>query len=76
VRTAPPASRWFDIPIGQDDQGKGPQWATKAAFELHQAAERYDHCVLLVLTLTGLKPHNLNYLRSPAERLDGRLIDA
>ena len=38
-----------------------------AAFLFHQAAERYYHCVLLVLTLYSPKSHKLNFLRSQAE---------
>jgi predicted nucleotidyltransferase/HEPN domain-containing protein len=48
----------------------------KAAFELHQAVERYYHCVLLVLTLYSPKSHKLNFMRSQAERLAPHLIAA
>lgn len=47
-----------------------------AAFELHQAVERLYHCVLLVRTLHSPKSHKLNFLRSLAEGLDPRLIEA
>ncbi|WP_440408416.1 HEPN domain-containing protein [Neorhizobium petrolearium] len=47
-----------------------------AAFNLHQAAERLYHCVLLVLTLYSPKSHRLKFLRSSAERIDPRLIEA
>ncbi|WP_117195821.1 HEPN domain-containing protein [Rhizobium terrae] len=47
-----------------------------AAFELHQAAERLYHCVLLVLTLYSPKSHRLKSLRSSAERIEPRLIEA
>ena len=47
-----------------------------AAFLFHQAAERLYHCVLLVLTLYSPKSHKLNFLRSQAEQLDGRLAAA
>ncbi|WP_066593598.1 HEPN domain-containing protein [Sphingomonas pruni] len=40
-----------------------------AAFDLHQAAERFYHCVLLTLTLYSPKSHKLNFLRSQAEPL-------
>lgn len=46
----------------------------EAAFSLHQAAERFYVCVLLSLTLYSPKSHKLNFLRSIAEELDGRLI--
>jgi len=39
----------------------------EAAFHLHQATERFYHCVLLVLTLYSPKSHKLNFLRSQAE---------
>lgn len=48
----------------------------KAAFDLHQAAERLYHCVLLVLTLYSPKSHKLNFLRSICEQHDARLISA
>ena len=47
-----------------------------AAFMLHQAVERLCHCVMLVATLYSPKSHRLNFLRSQAEQLDGRLIAA
>jgi predicted nucleotidyltransferase/HEPN domain-containing protein len=47
-----------------------------AAFNLHQATERYYHCLLLVLTLYSPKSHKLNFLRSQAERLAPLLIAA
>lgn len=46
-----------------------------AAFSLHQAAERFYHCTLLVLTLYSPKSHRLRVLRSAAERLEPRLIE-
>lgn len=45
----------------------------KAAFELHQAAERFYHCVFLVRTLYSPKTHNLNRLRTLAEDMEPRL---
>lgn len=47
-----------------------------AAFQLHQAAERLYHCVLLVLTLYSPKLHRLDKLRANAEGIDARLIEA
>lgn len=46
-----------------------------AAFDLHQAAERYYHCVLLVCTFYTPHVHNLGFLRTQAERIDMRLVD-
>jgi len=51
-------------------------WNKKAAFLLHQAAESYYHCVLLVCTFYTPHVHNLGFLRTQAERIDSRLIDA
>ncbi|WP_332310827.1 HEPN domain-containing protein [Novosphingobium aquimarinum] len=45
----------------------------KAAFDLHQAAERFCHTVLLVLTFHSPHIHNLAFLRTQVERLDPRL---
>jgi|TARA_R110001606_G_scaffold266885_1_gene415806 predicted nucleotidyltransferase/HEPN domain-containing protein len=47
-----------------------------AAFLLHQAAERLYHCVLLVCTFYTPHVHNLGFLRTQAERIDMRLVDA
>ena len=46
-----------------------------AAFLLHQAAERYYHCVLLVCTFYTPHVHNLGFLRTQAERIDMRLVE-
>ena len=51
-------------------------WSNKAAFELHQATERLYHCVLLVCTFYTPHVHNLGFLRTQAERIDRRLVDA
>lgn len=45
----------------------------KAAFELHQCAERLCHCVLLVVQNYTPHNHNLGFLRTQVERLDARL---
>jgi predicted nucleotidyltransferase/HEPN domain-containing protein len=49
---------------------------SNAAFQLHQAAERYYHCVLLVCTFYTPHVHNLGFLRTQAERIDMRLVEA
>lgn len=48
----------------------------KAAFDLHQSAERLYHTVLLVCTFYTPHVHNLAFLRTQAERIDMRLVDA
>ncbi|MGW8138593.1 HEPN domain-containing protein [Sphingomonas zeae] len=45
-----------------------------AAFDLHQAIERFYHYLLLTLTLYSPKSHKLNFLRSQAEPLAHELI--
>lgn len=52
------------------------QWWNNGAFQLHQAAERYYNCVLLVCEFHSPAVHNLAFLRTNAERIDPRLIDA
>lgn len=47
-----------------------------AAFLTHQAAERLYHCVLLVCAFYTPHVHNLGFLRTQAERIDMRLVDA
>ncbi|EJL55949.1 hypothetical protein PMI09_01979 [Rhizobium sp. CF122] len=47
-----------------------------AAFNLHQATEKAYHCLLLVLTLYSPKSHRLKVLRSQAEGIDVRLVEA
>jgi predicted nucleotidyltransferase len=71
--------KWFPsaaqyLETGRDHILKGPAWFNKAAFELHQATERYYHCVLLTQTLHSTKSHNLNFLRGQAERVAPELI--
>jgi predicted nucleotidyltransferase/HEPN domain-containing protein len=44
-----------------------------AAFQLHQATERFYHCLFLVCTLYSPKTHNLNQLRQLAEGVEPRL---
>ncbi|QKS00412.1 HEPN domain-containing protein [Sphingomonas sp. CL5.1] len=48
----------------------------KAAFLLHQGTEALYHCVLLVKTFYTPHVHNIGFLRTQAERLDRRLVDA
>lgn len=44
-----------------------------AAFLLHQATERFYHCLFLVRTLYSPKTHSLNQLRQLAEDIEPRL---
>ena len=54
----------------------GRGWKKKAAFLLHQATESLYHCTLLVVTFYTPHVHNIGFLRTQAERLDLRLVDA
>ncbi|MBP1847649.1 putative nucleotidyltransferase/HEPN domain-containing protein [Rhizobium petrolearium] len=64
----------FSLHLGQYSLGSGQ--VNHAAFNLHQATEQLYHCALLVLTLYSPKSHRLKFLRSSAERIDPRLIEA
>ena len=70
-----PSAEQFRI-TADDHLQRGPAWLNKGAFELHQAAERFYHCALLTMTLYSTKSHNLNFLRSQAERVSPELIPA
>lgn len=48
----------------------------RSAFLLHQATESLYHCVLLVCNFYTPHVHNLGFLRTQAERIDMRLVDA
>jgi len=54
-----------------DNAARG--WNKEAAFLLHQATERFYHCLFLVRTLYSPKSHNLNRLRDLAEELEPSL---
>jgi predicted nucleotidyltransferase/HEPN domain-containing protein len=68
----PSASDFFDGFNDAKNRGK----LKKAVFDLHQSAERMYHCVLLVCTFYSPHVHNLGFLRTQAERIDMRLVDA
>lgn len=67
----PSARRFEKAAVAMVAEG-GPK---EAAFQLHQAAERYFHCVLLVCSFYTPHVHNLGFLRTQAERIDPRLIE-
>ncbi len=70
---------WFPSAMGRD---KLARYAVQegllkhAAFEFHQTAETLYHCALLVCTFYTPHVHNLAFLRTQAERIDIRLVDA
>lgn len=70
---------WFPAAVGMMETTKfsASQGRLKdAAFLMHQTTERLYHCVLLVCTFYTPHVHNLGFLRTQAERIDPRLIDA
>lgn len=62
------------LDLAGDARRKG--YLKDAAFLTHQAVESLYHCVLLVCTFYTPHVHNLAFLRTQAERIDPRLIDA
>lgn len=71
--------QWFDSAAGFREQAIFALENDRpkiAAFEFHQAVERFYHCALLVLTLYSPKSHKLNFLRSHAEEVAPELIAA
>ncbi|AOF98784.1 nucleotidyltransferase domain protein (plasmid) [Blastomonas sp. RAC04] len=70
---------WFPVAMQRFDLAntalqKG--FLKPAAFDLHQTTEFLYHCVLLVTTFYTPHVHNLGFLRTQAERIDMRLVDA
>ena len=63
------ANGFFDTARYAASQGR----LKEAAFQLHQATERFYHCLFLVRTLYSPKTHNLNQLRQLAEAMEPRL---
>ncbi|PXA84711.1 nucleotidyltransferase [Nostoc sp. 3335mG] len=69
---------WFPTAGGVLDTARyvlGQGRLKEAAFNLHQAAERLYHCVMLVSTFYTPHNHNLSFLRKQAEKLDRRLYE-
>lgn len=66
------SSEFFETAKFAMDRG----WSKKAAFLLHQAAESYYNCALLVCRFYTPHVHNLAFLRTQAENVDPRLFDA
>lgn len=68
----PAAQRKFKLT--QDAIAQG--FHKEAAFLMHQTTETLYHGVLLVCTFYTPHVHNLGFLRTQAERIDMRLVDA
>ena len=67
----PSATKRFEIAKFDIERG----FNKDAAFDVHQAAERLYHCVLLTCCFYTSHSHNLAFLRTQAERIDGRLTN-
>jgi predicted nucleotidyltransferase/HEPN domain-containing protein len=70
---------WFPAAMRKSKLSKDAieqSFPKEAAFLLHQTTETLYHCVLLVCTFYTPHVHNLGFLRTQAERLDMRLVDA
>jgi uncharacterized protein len=63
------AGGFLDTALYAAKQGRPKE----AAFQLHQATERFYHCLFLVQTLYSPKTHNLNQLRALTEAVEPRL---
>ncbi|MFC5345570.1 nucleotidyltransferase and HEPN domain-containing protein [Brevundimonas staleyi] len=59
-----------------EEKPSGHHLRKRAAFELHQAVETAYACVLLVHTFYFPRSHNIKFLRSLAEDVDRRLVEA
>ena len=68
----PQANAFFKM----HEAGRAEGALKQASFVLHQATESLYHCVLLVCSFYTPHVHNLGFLRTQAERLDMRLVDA
>lgn len=69
---------WFESAVGMLDTSRysaAKGRPKEAAFLLHQATERFYHCLFLVRTLYSPKTHNLNQLRQLTEDVEPRLKD-
>lgn len=58
------------------EHADGQHVRKRAAFELHQAVETAYACFLLVHTFYFPRSHNIKFLRSLAEDVDTRLVEA
>ncbi|MGL3822179.1 nucleotidyltransferase and HEPN domain-containing protein [Sphingopyxis sp. R3-92] len=70
---------WFPLAMQRFELsavGREKGFLKPAAFDLHQSSEFLYHCVLLVCTFYTPHVHNLGFLRTQAERIDMRLLDA
>lgn len=67
---------WLELAEVALSKGRSGEWPKKAAFNLHQAVETAYACFLLVHTFYFPRSHNIKFLRSLAEDVDTRLVEA
>jgi uncharacterized protein len=67
---------WIELAEIAHSKGRSGEWPKKAAFNLHQAVETAYACFLLVHTFYFPRSHNIKFLRSLAEDIDTRLVEA
>jgi predicted nucleotidyltransferase/HEPN domain-containing protein len=67
---------WVELADMALAKGRAGEWPKKAAFNLHQAVETAYACFLLVHTFYFPRSHNIKFLRSLAEDVDTRLVEA
>lgn len=67
---------WLELARVSLTHGDDIEWCRKAAFNLHQAVEAAYACFLLVNTFYFPRSHNIKFLRSLAEDVDTRLVEA
>jgi uncharacterized protein len=68
--------QWFESAVKfkrAADFLRGDGAPKESVFNLHQATERFYHCLFLVRTLYSPKTHNLNQLRQLTEDIEPRL---
>lgn len=67
---------WLELAEIALSKGRSGEWPKKTAFNLHQAVETAYACFLLVHTFYFPRSHNIKFLRSLAEDVDTRLVEA
>lgn len=70
---------WFESAVRRAELARtalSKGYRKEAAFDFHQATERFYHCTLLVLSLYSPKSHRLNFLRSQCEQIAPELVEA
>ena len=76
VRLSTSLDEWIELADIALAKGRSGEWPKKAAFNLHQTVETAYACILLVHTFYFPRSHNIKFLRSLAEDVDTRLVEA